>query len=67
MHTESSTERPSHRRKIVAAARGLGWRFSASRLRHPRTGANETPPRPRAAWLLATDGRPALATVRETD
>jgi hypothetical protein len=53
--------------RILAAARGIGWRFTGTRLGSGRSGALEASRRVRAAWLLVTDGRPALGPIRETD
>lgn len=63
--TSQTTPHPmSRRRMIVAAAQGLGWRFAGTRLRAARI-RRQAPEPPRAAWLLATDGRPALVRLRQ--
>ena len=66
MKTSSIADRESRRRQILAAAQGLGWRFAAKRLRSARARTARLPA-PKAAWLLATDGRPALSVARSTD
>jgi hypothetical protein len=57
-------DRISRRRKLLAAAQGLGWRFAGSHLLARRPELVPIPA-PKAAWLLATDGRPALVRARQ--
>ena len=64
MKTPRFPELDSPRRKIIAAAHGAGWRFAAVRRRAARTLPVGVPA-PRAAWLLFSDGRPALGLARQ--
>jgi hypothetical protein len=63
MTNATRTERVSRRRQLLAAAQGLGWRFAGTRLLARRRELVPAPV-PKAAWLLASDGRPALASFR---
>ena len=64
MTNSTRTEPMSRRRLFLAAAQGLGWRFAGTHLL-ARRRALVPAPVPKAAWLLASDGRPALASFRQ--
>jgi hypothetical protein len=66
MDTVPITDRGSRRSKLLAPSPGSGWRFAGSRLRSIRSKVARVAA-PRAAWLLVSDGRPALAVVRPVD
>ncbi|MBA2719113.1 MAG: hypothetical protein H0U52_07730, partial [Chloroflexi bacterium] len=59
MKTPRIPELHSPHRKIIAAAHGAGWRFAAARRRAAGTLPTGVKS-PRVAWLLFSDGRPAL-------